>query len=779
MTSGQDAEEAAELMATMRAEHVPMKSWYNNPSHIGLHSKYGDFPLFWQDLRGWDGWKEVRREYLRFTEGGGRSLESAQAQATDGIDADGGRKKRSRWADEGDEGAADADGTSASAAALAASSSGPPERKRKSRWGRGRDETPKPSINAAATTQPPPIQDPVMAALGLSSTPSTATLSTTPQSLLPSNLSSSVPEHHRAELNTLQERLRKANSRLTNLEAEAAKIDALPRGHPDRSPSPPPIYGPDGTRKNTRANRWRETYTEERAVCLERIMELVPTMRPPGFLTKRKRSRKIHIPVEDHPTYNFIGLIIGPRGKTQKEMENKTGCKIAIRGKGSVKEGAKGRRNGQPMEGDDEPLHVVITGDDPAAIDAAAEMVTSMLVVIDDEKNIHKQNQLRELALLNGTLKDEEWCITCGEKGHKNYECPKRFALSSKSAATLQIKCAICGDTSHPTRDCRMKPSAAAEEGMANQIKKERELDSDYSAFMAELDGRPVKEEAGEDGGGKESGGTAVSTASVPPRESVLTIIQPARVVKVGEETVEAPVVVPPVASLPAANSILTIIQPARVVKVGEEATTDTTGAAAAVQPIASGITTISSTVPSGVATISSTFPTSSSAAHPIASGVTTISSATLPPAPTTSLPLPPSGEPPASLTSGNGVIKAPDGAMVATGTTLPLPPPPPPPAAVGGQFPPPQMVYPGQQWPGVPPPPPPCAYPNQYQQGGYHQPQYGQQPPQQQQWGAGGYNAANGQGNNGAAWNPNGYYAGAGDSNGAGGFNWWDSSDT
>ena len=75
-------------------------------------------------------------------------------------------------------------------------------------------------------------------------------------------------------------------------------------------------------------------------------------MRPPGFISKRKRSRKIRIPVEEYPTYNFIGLIIGPRGKTQKDMEGKTGCKIAIRGKGSVKEGAKGRRNGQALEGD-------------------------------------------------------------------------------------------------------------------------------------------------------------------------------------------------------------------------------------------------------------------------------------------------------------------------------------------------------------------------------------------------------------------------------------------
>jgi hypothetical protein len=113
-------------------------------------------------------------------------------------------------------------------------------------------------------------------------------------------------------------------------------------------------------------------------------------------------------------------------------------------------------------------------------------------------------------------------------------------------------------------------------------------------------------------------------------------------------------------------------------------------------------------------------------------------------------------------LTPASLMIKAPDGAMVLTGITLP------------------HIVYPGQQWSGVPPPPPPCAYPNQYQRGGYHQPQYRQQPPQQQkQWFAGGLNAANGQGNNGAVWIPKGYYEGAGDANGAEGFNWWDSSDT
>ena len=113
------------------------------------------------------------------------------------------------------------------------------------------------------------------------------------------------------------------------------------------------------------------------------------------------------------------------------------------------------------MDGDDEPLHVVITGDDQKSVDAAADMIEQMLVVIDDEKNVHKQQQLRELALLNGTLKEDEYCQICAEKGHRSFECPRRFALSKQP---LAVKCAICGDTSHPTRDCTQKPTVDKKE---------------------------------------------------------------------------------------------------------------------------------------------------------------------------------------------------------------------------------------------------------------------------------------------------------------------------
>ena len=48
-----------------------------------------------------------------------------------------------------------------------------------------------------------------------------------------------------------------------------------------------------------------------------------------------KVSDKVMIPQDNHPDINFVGLLIGPRGNTLKNMEKDTGAKIIIRGKGA------------------------------------------------------------------------------------------------------------------------------------------------------------------------------------------------------------------------------------------------------------------------------------------------------------------------------------------------------------------------------------------------------------------------------------------------------------
>ena len=55
-------------------------------------------------------------------------------------------------------------------------------------------------------------------------------------------------------------------------------------------------------------------------------------------------------------------------------MERETGGKIMIRGKGSVKEG-KGRKDGQPQPGENEPLHAMITADTHEALKRAVDKV--------------------------------------------------------------------------------------------------------------------------------------------------------------------------------------------------------------------------------------------------------------------------------------------------------------------------------------------------------------------------------------------------------------------
>lgn len=107
------------------------------------------------------------------------------------------------------------------------------------------------------------------------------------------------------------------------------------------SPEPEPIYDPYGKRLNTREQRCREKFAEERQQVIERAMALNPLFRAPADYSAAgaKLAAKLYIPYRQYPTYPFIGLILGPRGSTQKRLERQTGAKIVIRGRGSQKLG--------------------------------------------------------------------------------------------------------------------------------------------------------------------------------------------------------------------------------------------------------------------------------------------------------------------------------------------------------------------------------------------------------------------------------------------------------
>ncbi|MFH4973520.1 hypothetical protein AB6A40_000229 [Gnathostoma spinigerum] len=130
---------------------------------------------------------------------------------------------------------------------------------------------------------------------------------------------------------------------------------------------------------------------------------------PKGEVTTM--TEKIFVPVKEHPDYNFVGRILGPRGMTAKQLEQETGCKIMVRGKGSMRDKSKEEANrGKPnWEHLSEDLHVLIQCEDTpnraaVKLKRAAEEVRKLLVPSSDDDEL-KRKQLMELAIINGTYR--------------------------------------------------------------------------------------------------------------------------------------------------------------------------------------------------------------------------------------------------------------------------------------------------------------------------------------------------------------------------------------
>ncbi|KAF4508670.1 hypothetical protein G6O67_005020 [Ophiocordyceps sinensis] len=235
--------------------------------------------------------------------------------------------------------------------------------------------------------------------------------------------------------------------------SQKLRIDDVVPADGDRSPSPPPQYDNHGRRINTREYRYRKRLEDERHKLIERAMKTIPNYHPPqDYRRPTKTQEKVYVPVNDYPEINFIGLLIGPRGNTLKKMEADSGAKIAIRGKGSVKEG-KGRSDAAHSSNQEEDLHCLIMAESEEKINKAKQLIHNVIETaasIPEGQNELKRNQLRELATLNGTLRDDEnqACQNCGKIGHRKYDCPERQNF------TASIICRVCGNAGHMARDC-------------------------------------------------------------------------------------------------------------------------------------------------------------------------------------------------------------------------------------------------------------------------------------------------------------------------------------
>ncbi|GAB4849828.1 hypothetical protein Ancab_004627 [Ancistrocladus abbreviatus] len=128
-----------------------------------------------------------------------------------------------------------------------------------------------------------------------------------------------------------------------------------------------------------------------------------------------KRTIRVDIPVDKYPNqFNFVGRLLGPRGNSLKRVEASTECRVLIRGRGSIKDPAKEEMmRGKPgYEHLNEPLHILVEAELPVElVDArlmqAREILDDLLKPVDESQDFFKKQQLRELALLNGTLRED------------------------------------------------------------------------------------------------------------------------------------------------------------------------------------------------------------------------------------------------------------------------------------------------------------------------------------------------------------------------------------
>lgn len=478
----------------------PMKLWYNSRNCKDIVSKYGDFPMHWQELEKWNHFKLLKKMYFIISERYNGSdkydvsiveeevISMLNPVIYDDIDEE--RGKNCSDASKSQEVQ-----MQTSTEVSTNNESEQPSRK-KNRWGAPAAPVPlvnssssenlaasNPDVGSACTSEKAVSAntdgDSSNANGGTTSkrsrwgAPAATTTSTTTSDTTSNSAPAPARKKSRFSVSDapaitvsaeaiqqsliIQVQVNAIGERLIQLPREAFLHDQLPPS--ERPSSPAPIYDNAGKKINTYEARTREELTNKRNSLIEEMIRINPTIKPPADYVKPKPMRKLPIPVQEYPDYNFIGLIIGPRGNTQKRLEQQTNTHISIRGKGSFSRGGKSTVNvltssKSALQNDDhEPLHVLITGDTMENVDACAKVIEEILIPVEEGANEHKMKQLKELALITGNLAVEDYCDICGMQGHRQYECPSR----NKTFKSANVKCAHCGEMSHPTRDCPLK----------------------------------------------------------------------------------------------------------------------------------------------------------------------------------------------------------------------------------------------------------------------------------------------------------------------------------
>ncbi|KAF5275036.1 hypothetical protein FQA39_LY06973 [Lamprigera yunnana] len=120
-----------------------------------------------------------------------------------------------------------------------------------------------------------------------------------------------------------------------------------------------------------------------------------------------KVAVKVLVPVREHPKFNFVGKLLGPKGNSMKRLQEDTMCKMAVLGRGSMKDRQKEEELRQSLDPkyahlcDD--LHVEISALGPPA-EAHARIAFALAEVrkylIPDNNDNIRQEQMREMEII-------------------------------------------------------------------------------------------------------------------------------------------------------------------------------------------------------------------------------------------------------------------------------------------------------------------------------------------------------------------------------------------
>ncbi|XP_033210342.1 KH domain-containing, RNA-binding, signal transduction-associated protein 2 [Belonocnema kinseyi] len=174
-----------------------------------------------------------------------------------------------------------------------------------------------------------------------------------------------------------------------------------------------------------------------------------------------KVAVRVQVPVRDHPKFNFVGKLLGPKGNSLKRLQEDTMCKMAVLGRGSMKDRQKEeelRVSGDPKFSHlMEDLHVEISAYATPA-EAHARIAYALAEVrrflVPDYNDDIRQEQMWEMQILN----------TQNREGPQVVEAPlspasSLDAASSPTAATTANS--IDGQDDTPSRPTPSPPHPA------------------------------------------------------------------------------------------------------------------------------------------------------------------------------------------------------------------------------------------------------------------------------------------------------------------------------